>query len=190
MLTVKEINMVLKNNSNKHARTILISVIAGIVVIAAGLVVYFAYFANHPKTTEPSPQYPVTQSDSNNGTPSKNVDYGKGSSGDTTNTGSDTTTTSNQVPVANSGTITITTLNQTSGYVNAQAVVSGFSTTQCVYSFAAPQAKPVVRQINGNCSGISIPESEFEFIGTYTLTVTAYNGTSEKISASKDIAVQ
>lgn len=181
--------MALKKSSYKHARAIKTGVIIGAVLVIIGSIVfYFVYASMHPKLTGPAPQHPTTETNPIDGTTAE--DTANNQKSETPPVDQQNNTTSNQIPVATAGSIKITSLNQTNGYVNAKAVVSNFTTTQCVYSFYAPQAKPVVKQVNGDCAGVSIPQSEFEFIGTYTLTVTAYNGTSEKVSVSKDIAVQ
>jgi cytoskeletal protein RodZ len=168
-------------------RLILLLVIALLIII--GLVWFFLLRDKDP-TKGYHPKYTVSSSEDQSKT--------SGGSSQTTESGNKnsdsgspaTDVTSEQVPIASSGSIIIDDLEQKAGYINAKATVSGFTTTQCVYSFAAEDAKPVVRQIDGTCQGISIPQGEFELIGTYTLTVTAYNGTSQKISVTKDINVQ
>jgi hypothetical protein len=97
--------------------------------------------------------------------------------------------TSEDIHSSQVGTINIVSFDQSGGYVNVRAEVTGFATEQCVYSFEIADGKPVVREQSGSCSLISIPQSEFDRIGVYTLTVTAYSG-DEKLTVSKEINVQ
>jgi hypothetical protein len=97
--------------------------------------------------------------------------------------------TSNDFQVNTSGSISITTLDQTNGIVSAQATVSNFSPQQCVYTFTIQDGKPVIRETNNECTRVSIPQGEFDRIGLYKLTVTAYSG-SEKLTTSKDIDIK
>lgn len=166
-------------------KTLVIVAIIGIALIIAAVI--WVFVASREPVKQASPKYSTSSSSTqknNGGSTSQTEQNSKGSD----NTA--TTVTSQQVPVAPKGSVSIVDLEQAKGYINAKAVVSNFTTTQCVYSFTAQDARPVIRQIDGDCEGISIPQGEFELIGTYTLTVTAYNGTTEKISGSKDIAVQ
>ena len=97
--------------------------------------------------------------------------------------------TNEEIPASSTGALTIATLEQSDGYVNARAEVSNFTPQQCVYSFKIEGGKPVIREQTGSCVSISIPEVEFDRIGVYTLTVTAYAG-DEKVTATKEIDVQ
>lgn len=154
--------------------------------IVAGLFVWYFVFKSSGITT-PQPKYPIVegkadrntedtqQTDTNNKEVKSNVPAD--------------TKTSQEVPAATTGAIVITEVEQSNGYVNAKAATSNFSSSQCVYSFVAPDSRPVVKEQPGNCSGISVSQNEFDKIGTYTLTVTAY-GESGKLEAKKEIYIR
>jgi len=173
-----------KHSSLNKKNLTIILVIVGVVIIAA--VAFWLITSRHDPTSQYHPKYSTPSASS--GGSSVSTPQVENDSKNSDQTASDTT--SQQVPVAPSGSVAIVDLSQADGYINAKATVSGFTTTQCVYTFTAQDARPVIRQINGDCTGVSIPQGEFELIGTYTLTVTAYNGTTEKVTASKDISVQ
>lgn len=180
----KKINSI-KNSRFSNPR---IFILIGLVILLVGLTLAFLLTRTHDTKKDSHPKYSTTTTQSQS---SSTKDETKTSKAPDKNTATPpTNVTSEQVSLASKGIITITDLDQSSGYINAKASVSDFNVTQCVYSFTAPDAKPVVRQQDGSCEGVSIPEAEFEIIGTYKLTVTAYNGIIEKISTTKDIDVQ
>lgn len=94
-----------------------------------------------------------------------------------------------EIPLSATGNVTITNLNQKNGYVNVLAEVSSFTPSQCVYTFTSDGSKPVIREQNGTCVGVSILEDEFDRIGTYRLTVSVY-GDNQKLTTSKDIYIK
>lgn len=168
----------MKINNRKKSRKALYITLSVIAVVAIGVVLYYLVSSNQSATPNPyQPEYPDSVV-----TPPNNEN-------ETKNPNSVDEQTSDEVPPSQVGSITITNLNQKSGYVNALATTSNFTPTQCVYSFSSNGSKPVVREQSGGCTGISIPEGEFDKIGTYTLTVTAYGG-GEKLTASADIYVK
>lgn len=169
-----------KQNTRKKALPIKL---ASILLLVIGCVVYVVFFTNRDPTTNYNPQYPKSISDNNK------------SAGDNTNDSTKTTPpaladkTSEDIPVSRLGAVEITNLNQKDGYVNALATITNFSASKCVYLFESDGARPIAREQIGGCSGISIPEVEFEKIGNYTLNVTVYTDTN-KITASKDISIR
>ena len=169
-------------NQSPHKRMLLIT-LAGVLLLVVGSVVYFAFFTDRDPTADYTPQYPQSVSN-DDGSAENNPD---GSTKKTPIVQTDQT--SEDIPVSPSGAVEIANLNQKDGYVNALAKITNFSTTKCVYLFESEGARPIAREQLGGCSGISIPEVEFEKIGTYTLTVTAYNNSS-KITAKRDIVVR
>ena len=181
-----DINMQ-KSSKPKRRRFLFVLLAIGI-LIAASVIVWALVIRHTDPTNKYSPKYAVQsskdQSSSSGGTSQSVKDPGSDSA--------TTSVTSDQVPAAASGSISIVDLEQANGYINAKASVTNFPTTQCVYSFTATNDanNPIVRQLDGQCDGVSISQVEFQYLGTYTLTVTAYNGTTEKISATKDINVQ
>ncbi len=156
-------------------------VVVGLVLLALFGVWYFFYYPQDP-TRSYKPQYP--QASSSDERPASTTQQPTKESGTPLDT-----RVSEDVPVASQGLIDIADLNQKDGFVNARAQVSGFSVVKCVYQFESTGARPVIREQSGGCSGVSIPQVEFEKIGTYTLTVTTY-GDTDKLSASKDILVR
>ena len=162
------------NKSKK--RTYAFILITVLLIIGAVLAYYF--YKNQDPTKDYKPMYDT----STNAEPQQ-------SSGDSVkdNTSqSDLPTTSEDVAEATSGSITIVNLNQADGFVNAKAEVNNFTTSTCVYQFSSEGARPVTREIQGQCDGISIPQAEFEKIGNYTLLVTAYSN-DQKLSSTPQI---
>lgn len=94
------------------------------------------------------------------------------------------------VPLANAGTVSIVELDQSAGFINAKAFVEGFAPQICVYTFLSEGARPITREVQGDCIGISIPQAEFEKIGTYTLTVSVYDAAKKLDSSPKEINVK
>ena len=164
---------------NQNKRKLYVLLAAGaIALIVVGASVYYFVFAKVKPVPEQS-QYPLSTSpdtsntDTNDKQPSKATD----------------TTPNEDIPVSSAGSVTITNLNQQNGYVNALAEVAAFTPTQCVYTFSSEGSKPVTREQQGNCSGVSIFKDEFDKVGTYTLTVSVY-GNNQKLTTSKDIDIR
>jgi len=101
------------------------------------------------------------------------------------------TTTSDQVPISENITVSITEINQTSGTVSTSASIQGIqSDGTCVFTYTSDD-KPVVRQVtssNQRCS-TSIPEVEFTKIGNWNLNVTFYND-SQKAETDQSVTIQ
>lgn len=178
----------MRKSANTKKTKPLFFIIAGGLLIVASVIIWALFIRHTDPTKQYSPRYTVQPSKSQSGN-------SVGASQSDKDPGSDNTTTSvtsDQIPSAASGSINIVDLEQANGYINAKASVSNFTTTQCVYSFTTANNanNPIIRQLDSQCDGVSIPEVQFQYLGTYTLTVTAYNGTSEKISTTKDIDVQ
>lgn len=167
--------MKLKNQKNQKLY-LAVGGAALVLFIIAACVYYFAF--SKPKPAPQQSQYPVTPSDASN---SDTADKAPSNTTDITP--------SEEIPLSAVGSVTITSLNQRNGYVNALAEVSSFTPSQCVYTFTSDGSKPVTREQKGGCSGVSILEDEFDKVGTYTLTVSVY-GDNQKLTASKDIYVQ
>lgn len=177
-----------KSLSTKKPSRMQLGVIVILLIVISGILTWHFLLRDKDPTNSYHPKYTISSSaGQNEGTGGSDQATGdKNPTEDSTNTN----VTSEQVPVSSSGSVTIVDLEQKDGYINAKASVSGFTTTKCVYSFTADEADPVVKTTAGSCDGISIPEVEFQYLGTYTLTVTAYNNTTEKITTMKDIDVR
>ena len=173
--------MKIKKTYPSKKKLLLVSVIVAAILLVGALLYYFLIFRpNYDPTTSYQPEYPESVSN-NPQQPSDNTDKQP--------TPNETGQPSEEVPVANSGSVTVTNLNQKDGYVNALATVTNFVVSQCVYSFSSEGSRPVVREQTGGCGGISVPQDEFDKIGDYTLTVSVY-GSGEKLTATKEIYVQ
>lgn len=172
--------MIIKNKHRTNKKFLIAAVIAGVLLIAA--IAYFIISRNNDPTRTYTPQYPESVKTSESD--------GNIKSDDKTRPDNPVSPQSSQeVPASNSGSLSITNLNQQDGFVNALASVNNFTTNKCVYLFTSEGAKPVVREQSGVCSGVSIPQVEFDKIGGYTLTVTAY-GNSSKLEATQEISIR
>ena len=175
----------MKTNKSSSKRFVVLSIIA-VIATALGIFLYFYY----PYLTNPvkgyEPMYPVSTTTQTVVNPQKTQSTDTPTKADP-NAGSNTT--SQDVPVAASGSIQITELEQTNGYVNARAEVANFTTAKCVYQFIASDSRPVIKEQTGSCGGLSVSQNEFDKIGTYTLTVIAYSAT-DKIQTQKDIYIK
>lgn len=169
--------------SERSKKYAIIAVIV-VAVITLGVLGYNKLNNNNPPENANQPKYPLAQQDD---TPS--VDPANPNDDQKANPPIPSEQVDQPVPVATTGSIAIAELEQANGYINTKATVDNFEATKCVYSFTNANARPVVRETANGCSGVSIPEVEFELIGTYTLTVTAYS-TTDKLTATQEIAIQ
>ena len=165
----------------KNKRRLFFIVILAIVLIGAGVAAYFIFTNSNDPTKSYKPEYDISK---NNDDPQSE----EGKKESVKDTPQDDRT-NEEIPVAPQGTVSITDLNQRDGYVNVAATTANFETQKCVYSFISEGARPVTREQSGNCQATSIPQAEFDKIGSYTLHVTAYDTTS-KITASQTINIQ
>ena len=167
------------NTQSKSTNTIWIVSISliGLLAVGGALYYYLVYLPNYDPTSNYRPVYPVDKTETASKESSKSAATPESSR------------TSEEVPTTSVGSITINELYQKDGYVNVKAVVSNFSATSCVYSFVIDSGKPVVKEHNGTCAGLSISQDEFDKIGTYTITATAYSA-SEKLTATGTIDIR
>lgn len=131
-----------------------------------------------------TPQFPASVNSSDT---KPNPNTNDGDADVKTDSVSDQTT--DNIESSASGRILIETLNQTHGYVNVKATVEQFKVNKCVYEFTSDGARPVIRETPDDCQGISINQMEFEKIGPYLLTVTAY-GETGKLTDSQTINIK
>lgn len=169
----------------RKKRLLIIAVI--IVAVALSLAGFLYWRSQAPPTSDYKPKYQLSSESDNKISEKTNPDDKSSSSNSSSNTG--LSQTSEEVAVSPSGSVSIVDLSQESGFVNVLARTSGFSPIKCVYQFESEGARPVIRETNPSCNGISIPQVEFEKIGTYNLTVTVYDSSS-KISTSKDVDIR
>ncbi|MCB9822872.1 hypothetical protein H6800_01190 [Candidatus Nomurabacteria bacterium] len=157
--------------NNKKATII---IVIAVLLLLVGALAYYLFRSEDP-TNDYKPLYETAsdrEADSSNDNKAKD---------DTSQ--STTPSTSEEVPSSPSGSVRITQANQANGFINAKAEVSDFQVKTCVYQFTSEGARPVIRETQNQCEGISIPQAEFEKIGTYNLVVTAYS-TGNKISSA------
>lgn len=153
-----------------------------VALLFVGVLAYWWYISQQSPTASYSAKYPVQDV-------STDEEDSEGDVNDKASQSTSSNQTSEDVSLSSQGSIAIVDLAQESGFVNALATVSGFSVLKCVYQFESSNARPIVRETAETCSGVSIPQVEFEKIGTYTLTVTAYSE-SEKITTSREIEIR
>lgn len=170
--------------SRKTKRNIIIISLTVLFVCLTGLT---AYLMNRPPTDYYSPKYDIETTDKNTSDNTKTASIANQNNDKDKYT--ETNQISEQVPASQSGSISVSDLSQENGFINVMASTSNFSVEKCVYQFNSEGARPVTRETQGTCSGVSIPQVEFEKIGKYTLTVTAYDAQS-KISTAKEIDIK
>lgn len=170
--------MKIRSKNSRISRRLLVS--AAIILLLAAVSGFYYYKATQRPTDTYRPQYPV--SDSTKQPQSETKQGGKKEPTTLPNTTEET-------PEAKTGTITILDLNQRDGFVNVNVTTTDFSTTRCVYQFTSEGARPVVKEFQGLCQATSIPQVEFEKIGSYTFTAIAYSAT-EKITTTRDINIK
>lgn len=170
--------MKIRSKSSGISKRLLVGLIAAL-LIAAAAGLYYYKTAQKPTDTY-DPQFPVSGSTKQ---PQPNVKQGSKENPITL------PETTENTPTSSNGTITIEDLNQRDGFVNVNVTTANYSTARCVYQFTSEGARPVIKEFQGSCQATSIPQVEFEKIGIYTFTATAYNAT-EKITVTRDIDVR
>lgn len=153
-----------------------------VILLAAGAGIAYIYILGQDPTKNYTPKYEVKSSKNSSSSTSESDAEKEGVNIDSL------PNTTDQVPASSEGTIDIVDLNQATGFVNAKASTANFVATKCVYQFTSDGAKPVVRE-SENCNAISVPQADFEKIGTYSLTVTAYNANMKLVSSPKEVYV-
>lgn len=103
----------------------------------------------------------------------------------------DVTKNTSQVPIATDTSIAITSLTQQNGQVSYVATISGEGSGTCAALFTHTASKPVENTTSASgvsCSG-SIPDVEFDILGTWTLTLRYYTDNHQTV-ATKDIVIR
>lgn len=169
-------------------------IVVGVALICAGLLYYtetsrLTNFITNPfdaptateleaqKTELATQQDPTAGNKSNVPTATDGVDLNK---------------TTDQIPTAPEAAITITQLEQKNGQVSYAAQVSGIAENgTCSATFTKDGSRPIVRssQASGaTCGPISISETEFSQVGSWTLTL-RYFADNKQIDTTKDIQI-
>lgn len=108
-----------------------------------------------------------------------------------TQSGTDTSKTSDEFPVSTTISAEISHLTQTHGVVSYSATISGAETGTCSALFTNPIGKPVTRAsetTTGVCNG-DIPDLEFDALGEWTLQLTFYANNTQAV-ATKTITIK
>lgn len=176
-----------KENKKRNKKILAIVCTVGIVLLIAATV-YLVFFKGSLLGWQPfGSSVPVTNpatqdsSDTNHGTK------------DDTTTGTDKTT--DQIPVSETLTASIDTLDQSNGVItfagSANDTKEGGS---CSIVFSNPNDRPITRTVaasisNGMaiCGPINIPETEFSFLGEWTATFRYYINDTQAMAERKMI---
>ena len=166
--------------SLKKKKTWLVPVIALVIVIAlAATYLLVNHFTNAENINK--------SGTSSNKTPTSGKDGSTAPSEGLPNDSS--TTTTEDVPVNENLSVKIASFAQTNGTVNASITTNNSGT--CVITFTPSDGgRPVTRQVaveNNECK-VSIPESEFTYLGQWSLTATLYNN-SEKAEVQQNVSI-
>lgn len=172
--------------STKRKVTIAAVIVVVLLSIASGLYLYFAGQQNADKnktdSTNTSAKKDAASQDEDNKSSSSN-------NGDSGLPEDSTAITSEQVPVSQNLSVSLTNASQSAGLISATAQTSGSGT--CVFLYQpADQGKPVTRQVNvenDTCS-VSISQNEFAYLGQWKLTVTYYSNNA-KAEASQNVTI-
>jgi len=162
-----------------NTKKIIVLCIVLIGIIAAGFIIYS--FSNYHDAA-PQTSNQQRAEDIKNSVPEKDSDTN--SSGLPVNNDG----TSDNVPVDETMSVSISSFSQSNGLVKASAATSVTGT--CVFQYTTPDDKPVVDQqpsINNACSS-SISEVSFSKLGSWQLKVTLYSD-GKKIEDTKDVSI-
>jgi hypothetical protein len=173
----------MKIQKASHKKFIILSVV-GVLCIAAGASAYFLVL--RPNNSADVSHNKENSSDKLNPQSKENLPSSDASSD------VDASKSTDQIPVKQEASLTITSLKQSDGSVSYAATFDGIDGDgTCSAQFTTPNAKPVTRTTKAagqECSA-SIPEMEFTQLGEWTLTVRYYNANSQ-VTATKAINVQ
>lgn len=173
----------MKIQKASHKKVIILSIIGALLVVACAA----AYFvATRPNDSATKAHEKANSSDTLNPQSKANLP----SQSDTP--GVDPNKSTNEIPVKQDASLSITSLQQSGGSVSYAATFSGIDGGgTCSAEFTAPGAKPVTRttQPSGQDCSASIPEMEFTQLGEWTLTARYYNSNTQ-VSATQAINVR
>lgn len=176
-----------KKNKNRNKKTsLLLVVIAGLALVS--LVLYLTVFKGSLFGWQPfgsTAVEPVTQSSS---------DTSHGTKEDANNP---TDSTTDQVPVSDTLIATIDNLSQADGFITFLGSINDKTTGgSCSIVFSNPNDRPISRTVNAVvnngkavCGPIKIAETEFSYLGEWTMTFRYYSGKSQAV-AERQITIQ
>ena len=173
------------NNQNKHGRNKKILLVFLILVLAATAVADWMFTQREE----------VLKTDNSAQTVTKQINADKNSQGNEQKPANlpDNSTSITPDDVPNSPTLTVGTpsFTQANGIIGTSSKVGGTdSEGTCVITFKNPDDRPVIRELTSTkqvCS-TSIPEVEFQKLGTWSLNVTFYSGNT-KAEVNKDVTI-
>lgn len=175
---MKNTSFKLNSTPQKSKKPILIAIALVLLLVGAGIGYVLVQRSNQQKESSTSSDETSSQ---NKADPTD----------DTTEPKDVSTSTSEQIPVSETVSVSITNAAQQDATVNATAAVKGASTNgTCVFLFTSPDSRPVTRQVDNvttSCS-TSVPAVEFDKIGDWNLKVTYYNNNS-RTEAQKNVTV-
>ncbi len=176
-----------KNKKSSKIKTLIIL----LAIVVALLLVYGVYSYNTGKwpfasknqldtSTIDGTQKTTNQSPRNDNPTQKDDDTPQVNPGKTTD----------QIPVSKDTTATITQLQQVGNQVTFNASITNTTSAgTCVVTFSTPNDRPVSKQFTAttkgadtSCGPLSIPASEFSFLGQWSVTLRYYTGDEQAVA--------
>ena len=170
---------------SKVLRIVLIS--AAVLVIASGSL--YALEKTRITNIVKDPFYTSEQQKNEQAT--KNDPTTKDKGNNTSVEGVDTNKTTNEVPESKNLAISVKSISQSSGSVTAKISINSSQKGVCSFTFSKDGARPVVRSIETSTDSceVSIPEQEFEMIGTWSLSAHFFSNDTQA-SATGSVSIQ
>lgn len=183
----------MKNISSKKPLTTrrkLLRIIA-IAVVAALVIGGSLYALEKSRITNviKDPFYTSDEQKAEDATKNDPTNNGKG--GEANTDGVDSNKTTDEIPQSTTISISLDSTTQSSGNVVAKVSIKNNSQDGvCSFTFSKENARPVVRSIDtsSNSCEVSIPEQEFEMIGTWNVSVHYFsNNTQATVEGSVSV---
>lgn len=102
-----------------------------------------------------------------------------------------TSKTSDQVPISDALSVSISNTSQSNGIVSAAIKITGSDENgTCVFTYSTPGDRPVVQEVtsSNNICQSNIPEVQFSKIGVWNLNVTFYQNNA-RAEASQNVTI-
>jgi cytoskeletal protein RodZ len=181
---------IIKTNNKSRKITLLV---AGVVVLlAAGT---YAAYATYTWPFDTRQEVSNTSEEATNNSDSTNPGQKKDTPSTETQTDVDDNKTTDQVPVAETGALTITSLKQENGNITYAASLQNVDTPgtcSALFEHSDGAARPVTRtgaSTSDGCPEMSIPEVEFNALGTWKLTLRYYVNDTQLV-ATKSVEIK
>lgn len=176
--------------TNKSSRKVIVILISGAILLTSGIYAAYIYkLGPFAHLQQSAIEEVANKSDATNPQQKKDLP----SSDQLKSTGGDKTT--DEIPVAEAGSIDITTLEQRDGSVIFSASLANVSTPgtcSALFENADGAARPVTRTAassSNSCAETIIPQDEFVALGTWKLTLRYYANNTQLV-ATKTIEVK